>query len=64
MKIKGIWVQDFLLKNSSTKKADELGSDFFDTLSDYVSHLSLDNAFLTNYDFSNVRIVLVTSIPG
>ena len=75
-KDQGIWVQDFPLRSSegtrsSTKKpaplsSEWLAADFLSTLSDYLTRIGLDdwNFQLAKYDFSDVRVVLIPSVPG
>jgi len=42
----------------------KLAIDFVLTLEDYLTSLGLKAPFLTEYNFENVKVVLVTSVPG
>lgn len=74
-KTQGIWTQDFPLKINSenmenspastdTSSLSPVASDFKETLFDYIKRLELDASFLHNYDFKDVKVVLITSVPG
>ena len=69
---KGIWLQDFPLKTSSSKT-----SEFENTLVDYLNALGIvdfklniecilgvDSSEVKMYDFSSAKGILVTSVPG
>lgn len=42
----------------------ELAKDFQETLSDYLTRCNVKAEFLKYYDYSKVRVVLVSSVPG
>ena len=64
-KTQGLWVQDFPKINEDNKTTtSELALDFKYTLHDYLTRLDLNADFLNNYSFNNVKIVLITSVPG
>jgi len=63
-KTQGIWVQDFPKMDTKQAHKSELAIDFMSTLEDYITSLGLKATFLKDYCFENVKVVLVTSVPG
>jgi tyrosyl-DNA phosphodiesterase-1 len=74
-KTQGLWVQDFprfqMRDNNGaiaiTKKpSNSIGEDFKETLQDYLDRLGIDKNWieLHKYDFSRVRVILISSVPG
>jgi len=63
-KTQGIWVQDFPKMDTKQDPKSEIAIDFISTLEDYLTLLGLKAAFLRDYSFENVKVVLVTSVPG
>jgi hypothetical protein len=64
-KTNGIWVQDFPRRaNPKAPQTTELAIDFYNTLYDYLGRCNERRAYLEDYDYSAVRVVLITSIPG
>jgi len=64
-KTNGLWFQDFPLKSSATSvPSTPLGDDFCSTLGRYLREFKVNTSFLQKYDFSNVKVVLISSIPG
>lgn len=74
-KTQGIWLQDFPKKrggasSASSSQGSGLAQDFEDTLVDYFGHmgnerqLQFQPSSLRHYDYSAVRVALVTSVPG
>src|SRR5579863_2112406 len=64
-KTQGLWVQDFPKINEDNEVVkSELAMDFKYTLHDYLTRLDLNADFLNNYSFNDVKIVLITSVPG
>jgi len=63
-KTQGLWVQDFPKLNQPAEPISPLAIDFKSTLEDYLISLGLKTNFLVEYSFEDVRVVLVTSVPG
>jgi len=63
-KTQGLWVQDFPLKiKQENTSPGHLARDFQSTLEDYVKRLGVPTKF-DDYSFENVKVVLLTSVPG
>jgi hypothetical protein len=72
-KFQGLWVQDFPLPTQNNKVPGRnvnletsLSEDFKETLQDYLKRLGIDKSWidLSKYDFSRVKVVLISSVPG
>jgi tyrosyl-DNA phosphodiesterase 1 len=64
-KQQSIWMQDFPIKSSSSgQPPSELAKDFVDTLADYLTRCGLKAEFLHKFDYSKVKVVLISSVPG
>lgn len=59
-------MQDFpkITPRTTTKEESALTIDFKSTLSDYLRTMDLDAKFLSEFSFEDVKIVLITSVPG
>jgi tyrosyl-DNA phosphodiesterase-1 len=77
-KTQGLWVQDFPKKVVQPKENEKeaksvkhnrennnnLAKDFEETLKDYLQRLGANAEFVSEYSYSDVKIVLITSVPG
>ena len=57
-------MQDFPKLKSPGQQLTALARDFLDTLSDYLRHSHVIPEFLKDYDYSNAKVVLISSVPG
>jgi len=67
-KTNGIWSQDFPLHTEKTRSQPQSAeaADFLLTLQDYLLHIKLRplSELLAQYDYSQVKVALISSIPG